>query len=138
MTNYYTKKGNRIIKYAYLSFIRDFMISHAVAVVHMDEGYENDAQRIRFSTCGRKCLLDGINCPNTERGILPMTVTTEWMDKPNQRVDIDLNIGDIHIKTLERIAEEVHSLLWIPEKDGEWDVYKQGYISDYLDTYLAR
>ena len=136
MTNYYHKKGNRIYKQALLQLIQDTMWDKAVSFVHTDEGYCYDSDMIHFSTCGRKCVLLGVGCPDVERGVIPLTVLTEWMDKPNQRVDVDLNMSDLHIKTLERIANEVYDLLWNPEDDPDWEEVLEDYVADFFDTYF--
>ena len=139
MTNYYHKKGNRIVKYALLTLIADIMKSNATAsFTWLDEGYENDNQRIHFSSDGHKCMLEGVGCPNLEKGVIPLKVRTVWDGEPDVLVDVNLEMQFLHINTLEKIACEVYNTLWDPEKDDEYDIVRDDYVSGYLDTYLAR
>ena len=137
MTNYMHKKGNRIVKFAYLNIIADIMKTNATAkFVWLDEGFENNSQRVHFNSGGHKCILAGVGCPNLEDATIPLTVETEWEGKPNQRVDVTLNISDIHINSLEKIACEVYNTLWNPEKDDEWEDVERDCIGYFIDTYL--
>ena len=139
MTNYFHKKGNRIVKYALLTLIADIMKSNATAhFVWLDEGYENDDQRIHFSSDGHKCMLEGVGCPDVEKGVFPLKVRTEWDGEKDVLVDVNLEMQFLHINTLEKIACEVYNTLWNPEKDDEYDMVRDDYVSGYLDTYLAR
>ena len=139
MTNYYHKKGNRIVKYALLTLIADIMKSNATAsFTWLDEGYENDNQRIHFSSDGHKCMLEGVGCPNLEKGVIPLKVRTEWDGEPDALVDVSLEMQFLHINTLEKIACEVYNTLWDPEKDDDYDMVRDDYVSGFLDTYLAR
>ena len=137
MTKYYHKKGNRIVKYALLNLIADIMKSNATAsFTWLDEGYENDNQRIHFSSDRHKCMLVGVGCPNVEKGIIPLKVKTEWEGEKDVLVDVNLEMQFLHIKTLEKIACEVYNTLWDPEKDDEYDIVKGDYIETFLDTYF--
>ena len=143
MTNYQHKKGNRIVKFALLTIIQDIMKTRAVAkFVWLDEGFENDSDRVHFTSGGHKCILAGVGCPevldDTLTGNLPVIVETEWEGKPNQRVDVTLNISDIHINSLEKIACEVYNSLWLPESDEDWEIVRQETVAQYLDTYLGK
>lgn len=137
MTKYYHKKGNRIVKYALLNLIADIMKSNATAsFTWLDEGYENDNQRIHFSSDGHKCMLVGVGCPDVEKGIIPLKVRTEWEGEKGVLVDVNLEMQFLHIKTLEKIACEVYDTLRDPEKDDEYDIVKGDYIETFLDTYF--
>ena len=134
MTNYYHKKGNRIVKYAFLDIIENIMKSNAVAsFTWLNEGYENDNQRIQFKLNGCKYRLEGVGCPNTELGIIKLKVT-RIDDK--KVFDWTFDIGGIRIKTLEKIACEVYNTLWNPEEDEEWDDIRNNTIEYYLDTFF--
>lgn len=136
MTNYYHKKGNRVYKWALLQLIQDTMWEKAVAFVHTDEGYDREEDMIHFSSHGHKCILLGVGCPNPELGVIDLTVLTDFEGEKDQRVDVPLFLGDIHIKTLEKIANEVYDLLWDPEQDPDWEDIKKDYVSNFLDTYF--
>ena len=137
MTKYMHKKGNRITKVAFLAIISDIMKTRAVAhFVWLDEGFDSDSDRVHFTSGGHKCILAGVGCPNLEDATIPLTVETEWEGKPNQRVDVTLNISDIHINSLEKIANEVYDALWLPEEDDDWETVREETVAHYLDTYL--
>ena len=137
MTKYFHKKGNRIIKYTFLCIIEDIMKSNATAhFCWLDEGYDSVKDMIHFSSCGHKCILRGVSCPNPSDGTIGLTLWTDWNGEKNQCVDVTLNARDIHINTLEKIACEVYNTLWNPEKDDDWDMVKDESISLALDTYL--
>lgn len=137
MTKYYHKKGNRIVKFALLNLIADIMKSNATAsFTWLDEGYENDNQRIHFSSDGHKCMLTGVGCPDVGKGIIPLKVNTEWEGEKDVLVDVNLEMQFLHIKTLEKIACEVYNTLWDPEKDDDYDIVKSDYIQTFLDTYF--
>ena len=139
MNSYRHKKGNRITKMAFLAIISDIMKTRAVAhFVWLDEGFDSDADRVHFTSGGHKCILAGVGCPNLEDATIPLTVETEWEGKPNQRVDVTLNISDIHINSLEKIACEVYNTLWLPEFDEDWEIVRQETVAQYLDTYLDK
>lgn len=139
MTQYYHKKGNRIVKYALLTLIADIMKSNATAhFCWLDEGFESVKDMIHFSSHGHKCILLGVGCPSPELGVIDLTVLTDFEDVKNERVDVPLFMSDLHINTLEKIACEVYNTLWDPEKDDEYDIVRDDYVSGYLDTYLAR
>lgn len=131
MTNYYHKKGNRVYKWALLQLIQDTMWEKAVAFVHTDEGYSYESDMIHFSSDGHKCILLGVGCPKVEEGIIPLEVLTD-----GERYKVDLEMQFLHIKTLERIANEVYDLLWDPEQDPDWEDIKRDYVSNFLDTYF--
>lgn len=131
MTNYYHKKGNRVYKWALLQLIRDTMWDKAVAVVHTDEGYDREEDMIHFSSDGHKCILLGVGCPKVEEGIIPLKVLSG-----GEIWDVNLEMQFLHIKTLERIANEVYDLLWDPEEDPDWEDIKRDYVAGYLDTYF--
>lgn len=136
MTNYMHKKGNRIVKFAYLNIIADIMKTNATAkFCWLDEGYESNSQRIHFTSRGHRCMLVGVGCPDLDNATLPLTVHTLWKGSP-QKVDVTLNISQIHIDTLEKIACEVYNTLWNPEVDEDWEVAKDETVSHFLDTYL--
>ena len=137
MTEYRRKKGNFIVKCALLSIIQDIMISSGVAkFVWLDEGFENDNQRIHFSSAGHKCMLVGVGAPMMSDTVLPLKVVTDWEGQPDQNVDVNLNISDIHIKTLEKIACEVYNTLRDPEVDDEWCLHRKEVVAGFLDTYM--
>ena len=137
MTKYQRQQGNRIIKVALLNLIADIMKSNATAsFTWLDEGYENDNQRIHFTSDGHKCMLEGVGCPNVEKGIIPLKVRTEWEGEKDVLVDVDLEMQFLHINTLEKIACEVYDTLRNPEKDDEYDIVRNDYVSNFLDTYL--
>lgn len=138
MTQYQRKKGNRIVKFALLTLIADIMTQTKTQFVWLDEGYENDNQRIHFSSGGHKCMLEGVGRPNPELGVIDLTVRTDFEGEKDQRVDVPLFLSDIHINTVEKIACEVYDMLRDPEKDDEYDMVRDYYVSGYLDTYLAR
>lgn len=139
MTNYYHKKGNRIVKYALLTLIADTMKSNATAsFTWLDEGYENDNQRIHFNSDGHKCMLEGVGCPDIEKGIIPLKVRTEWEGEKDALVDVNLEMQFLHINTLEKIACEVYDTLRDPEEDDEYDIVKDYYIGSFLDEYLYK
>lgn len=135
MTKYYEKKGNRVVKTALLSIIQDIMFKNATAnFCWLDEGYESDEDMIRFTSGGHKCLLLGVGCPDETLSTLPLTVMTDWEGEPNQTVDVTLNLSEIRINTLERIACEVYNTLWDPEEDEEWDFIREDVVAAWLDT----
>lgn len=136
MTQYQRKQGNRIVKFALLTLITDIMTQTKTQFVWLDEGYENDNQRIHFSSSGHKCMLEGVGRPNPELGVIDLTVRTDFEGEKDQRVDVPLFLSDIHINTVEKIACEVYNALWNPEKDDEYDMVRDYYVSGYLDTYL--
>ena len=136
MTNYYHKKGNRVYKWALLQLIADTMWDKAVSFVHTDEGYSYESDMIHFSSDGHKCVLLGVGCPKPSEGIIPLKVRTEWEGEKDVAVDVNLEMQFLHIKTLERIAEEVYSLLSDPEDDPEWEEVKSDYTCHFLDTYF--
>ena len=131
MTNYYHKKGNRVYKWALLQLIQDTMWEKAVAFVHTDEGYSYESDMIHFSSDGHKCILLGVGCPKVEEGIIPLKVQSD-----GEIWDVNLEMQFLHIKTLERIANEVYDLLWDPEQDPDWEDIKRDYVSNFLDTYF--
>ena len=131
MTQYYQKMGNRVYKAALLELIQDIMWKKAVSFVHTDEGYSYESDMIHFSSDGHKCILYGVGCPNVEKGTIPLKVLTDGV-----MMDIDLEMQFLHIKTLEKIANEVYDLLWIPEEDDDWETVKSDYVSGFLDTYF--
>ena len=138
MTNYYHKKGNRITKFALLNLIADIMHEKAVAVVHTDEGYENENQRIHFKVDGIRYVLDGVQCPDVEKGTITLNITsslTGAFDKP-LCYEAVFSLSDIHINTLEKIANEVYDLLWVPELNDDYDMVREVYINEFLDTYF--
>ena len=145
MTEYYHKKGNRVYKAALLQLIQDTMWDKAVAFVHTDEGYSYESDMIHFSSDGHKCILLGVGCPKVEEGIIPLKVLdlslSEYKETPTGLkkvkgvpVDVNLEMQFLHIKTLERIANEVYDLLWDPEEDPDWEDIKKDYVSAFLDT----
>ena len=132
MTNYQHKKGNRIIKIALLNLIADIMKSNATAsFTWLDEGYENDKQRIHFTYCGIEQMVVGMWCPDVENGLITLKTKNGL-----GQVAITANIKDIRIQTLEKIACEVYDTLRDPEKDDEYDIVRDDYVSNFLDTYL--
>ena len=132
MTNYYHRKGNQVIKCAFLDIIQYIMKENATAsFIWLDEGYENDKQRISFSCNGQQYRIEGVGCPNDDYDSLPLTVSTDGRTET-----ITFTIGDIKISTLEKIACEVYNTLWDPEKDEEWDRMKDMTVGYFLDTYL--
>ena len=136
MTNYKHKKGNRIIKMAYLMITEYIMKRNATAkFCWLDEGFENNKDRIHFTSEGHKCMLVGVGCPD-ENNDIPLIVETEWEGKKNQRVDVTLNMSKIHIDTLEKIACEVYNTLWNPEVDEDWEIIKDETIVGLLDQSL--
>lgn len=138
MTQYYHKKGNRITKFALLNLIADIMHEKAVAVVHTDEGYENEKQRIHFKVDGIRYVLDGVQCPDVEKGTITLNITsslTGAFDKP-LCYEAVFSLGEIRISTLEKIANEVYDLLWIPELNDDYDMVREDYINGFLDTYF--
>ena len=136
MTQYYHKKGNRIVKYALLTLIADIMKSNATAhFVWLDEGYENDNQRIHFSSDGTKYMLEGVGCPDLEDGSIVLKITSTTTKQSDK---VLFFLPKLHINTLEKIACEVYDTLRDPEKDDEYDIVRDDYVSGYLDTYLAR
>lgn len=136
MTQYQRKQGNRIVKYALLTLITDIMTQTKTQFVWLDEGYENDNQRIHFSSGGHKCMLEGVGRPNPELGVIDLTVRTDFEGEKDQRVDVPLFLSDIHINTVEKIACEVYNAIWNPEKDDDYDIVRDEYVSGFLDTYL--
>jgi len=139
MNSYRHKKGNRITKVAFLAIVSDIMKTRAVShFVWLDEGFDSDADRVHFTSGGHKCILAGVGCPDLENCTIPLTVETDWEGKPNQRVDVTLNISDIHINSLEKIACEVYNTLWLPEFDEDWEIVRQETVAQYLDTYLDK
>ena len=136
MTSNENYKQNRIIKRAYLSIISDIMKQNATAkFCWFDEGYESKSQLIHFTNSRHKCMLIGVSCPNIEKGNIKLTVVTEWEGKPNQRVDVVLNIDNIHINTMRKIAYEVYDTLWNPEEDEDWVIVEKETIANFIDTY---
>lgn len=136
MTQYQHRKGNRIIKNAYLFAIRHIMTRNATArFVWVDEGFSSVKDMLHFTSKGHKCILKGVGSPDLIAGTLPLTVYTEF-EGEMRNVDVTLNISDIHIKTLEKIACEVYDTLWDPEQDDDWDIYAGKLIADFLDTYM--
>lgn len=136
MTHYQHKKGNRIIKNAYLFAIRDIMTRNATArFVWVDEGFSSVEDMLHFTSQGHKCILLGVGCPDLTAGTLPLTVYTEFEGKMDY-VDVTLNISEIHIKSLGKIACEVYDALWKPEQDDDWDIYADQLIAKFLDTYM--
>lgn len=131
MTNYYHKKGNRVYKWALLQLIQDTMWEKAVAVVHTDEGYEQESDMIHFSSDGHKCILLGVGCPKVEEGIIPLKVLSD-----GEVWDVNLEMQFLHIKTLEKIACEVYTLLYDPEQDPDWEDIRDDYVTGFLDTYF--
>ena len=147
MTQYYHKKGNRVYKWALLQLIQDIMWEKAVAVVHTDEGYDYEGDMIHFSSDGHKCILLGVGCPKVEEGIIPLKVLdlslSEYKETPTGLkkvkgvpVDVNLEMQFLHIRTLERIANEVYDLLWDPEQDPDWEDIRDDYVTGFLDTYF--
>ena len=135
MTRHQHKLGNRIVKMALLDIIADIIRNNAkTQFVWLDKGYENDNQRIRFSSDRHKCMLEGVGCPDIEKGIIPLKVRTEWKGEKNVSVDVNLEMQFLHIKTLEKIACEVYNTLRAPEKDDEYDFVRQEYVANWLDT----
>ena len=135
MTDYYKKMGNRIVKQALLSIIQDIMFKRAVAqFAWLDEGYESEADMVHFTSGGHKCILLGVGCPDEDLTTLPLTVLTDWEGKKDVRVDVTLNISDIRINTLERIACEVYDTLRDDEEDEEWDDVREEVVANWLDT----
>lgn len=140
MTKYYHKKGNRIVKYALLNLIADIMKSNATAsFTWLDEGYENDNQRIHFTYGGIRCILDGVGCPVTlDDGLPDGTIKLKYTMLHNEKTYESLfSLSDIHINTLEKIACEVYDTLR-REDDDEYDQVRNDYVSNFLDTYLCR
>ena len=134
MTNYYHKKGNRIVKYALLELIADIMKAGAVAsFTWLDEGYENDNQRIHFTSDGHKCMLVGVGCPDVVNGIIPLKVRTEWEGEKDVLVDVNLEMQFLHINTLEKIACEVYDTLRLEDED-EYENVRREYVANWLDT----
>ena len=131
MTQYQNRKGNRIIKHAYLSIIENMMVINGSNFVWLNEGFENDSQRIHFTSEGHRCILEGIARPNPSTGDITLKVVSE-----RGRYTVDLNASSIHIRTLEKFAEAVYNALWNPEKNEEWDIYRDKIISGYLDTFM--
>ena len=134
MTNYYHKMGNRVYKMALLQLITDTMWDKAVSFVHTDEGYDYEKDMIHFSSDGHKCILLGVGCPKVEEGIIPLRVRTEWDGEQDISVDVNLEMQFLHIKTLEKIACEVYTLLYDLEEDPDWEDIKKDYVSAFLDT----
>lgn len=123
--------GNRVYKSALLHLIQDTMWEKAVAFVHTDEGYSYESDMIHFSSDGHKCILLGVGCPDVEKGTIPLQVLTD-----GNRMDVNLEMQFLHIKTLEKIANEVYDLLWDPEQDDDWEIVKSDYVSNFMDTYF--
>jgi len=136
MTNYQHKKGNKVIKYAMLCAIEDIMKRNATAkFTWLDEGFAYEKDMLHFTSGGHKCVLLGVGCPLVDDGVLPLVVRTDWEGEKGVRVDVNLNVKDIHIATLEKIACEVYNTLWNSEEDDEWDIYRDELVSNFLDTY---
>ena len=137
MTPYRHRLGNRVVKYAFLCSIVEMMEKKNASFVWLDEGYESEKDMVHFSSEGHKCILLGAGSPNPEAGTIPLTVLTDWHGQKRQRVVVNLNASSIHIKTLERIAEEVYNRLWDGGiDDEEWDFYRKELVAGFLDTYL--
>lgn len=139
MTNYQHKEGNRIVKCALLNLIADIMKSNATAsFTWLDEGHENDNQRIHFFSDGIRCILDGVGCPVTlGNGLLDGIIRLKYTMLHNKKTYESLfSLSDIRINTLEKIACEVYNTLRNPEKDDEYDIVRDEYVSGFLDTYL--
>ena len=141
MTKHYHKKGNRIIKYAYLLIISEIIESNNKGKpCWLDEGYENEAQRIHFTSEGHRCILAGVKCPPKEdgnlTGYLPLIVETKWENNDNQKVEVTLPISKIHIATLRKITCEVYDNLRDPEKDPDWLTIEMETVANFLDTHI--
>lgn len=138
MTEYYHKKGNRIIKYAFLTAIKTLLEKNHLKRLEFDDNafaYESD--RIKFTSGGHKCRLFAIGMPDTDNALLPMTVRTDWEGEKNVDVDVTLHLSGIHIKTVERICYEVYD--WLRgENDDDWHEFRKELVAGWLDTDLYR
>lgn len=137
MTKYMHKKGNRVVKCAYLSIIADIMKSNATAkFCWMDEGFDKVSDMLHFTSKGHKCILLGVGCPDVNAGTIPLTVLTDWEGEKNVRIDVVLGLELLHINTVKKIACEVYNTLWNPEKDDEWEDVERDTVGYFIDTYM--
>ena len=131
-----TKKGNRIVKMAYLYSINESMKRLGVNVLRMT-GYVHDADRVHFTNAKRRCILYGVKWADENDlndGIINLIVMTKtpafllW--------DVRLNIDKFRVKTLERIAYEVYDYCKGEDWD-DWEDYQRELIAGWLDTHLG-
>lgn len=135
MTEYYHKKGNRIVKYAFLCAILNILEAHKLNRIEFeDNAFDQESDRLTFTSEGHKCRLVAIGKPDMEYCDLPLTVRTMW-EGEYQDVDVTLNLSKIHIKTVENMCCEVYD--WLrDENDDDWHDFRKQLVAGYLDTYL--
>ena len=138
MTEYYHKKGNRIIKYAFLTEIQCLLENNGLRFLEFeDNAFAYESDRVKFTSGGHKCRLLGVGMPNLDDATLPLRVRTDWEGEKNVDVDVTLHLSDIHIKTVERICYEVYD--WLRgENDEDWHEFRKELVAGWLDTDLYR
>lgn len=130
MTNYFTRKGNRIIKFAYVEAIGEWLENAKLHTLYINEGFENDKQMIHFTYNGTKLKVLAVKLPSELNDKLNLIVEHKGLS-----FNIWIPISKIKIQTLRRIANEVYD--WLRDaEDEEWDEYEGKLISENLDTYM--
>jgi len=138
MTEYYHKKGNRIIKYAFLTAIKTLLEkNNLIGLEFEDNAFDKESDRVKFTSAGHKCRLFSIGMPDTDNALLPMIVRTDWEGEKDVEVSVTLHLSDIHIKTIENICYEVYD--WLRrEDDDDWHEFRKELVAGWLDTDLYR
>lgn len=137
MENTMTKKGNRIIKFAFLYSINESLERLGVNTLRMT-GYESDKDRVHFKNARRRCILYGVKHASKEDlddGIINLILLAK---NPDLDVwDVRLNINTFRVDTLEKIAYEVYD--WCRGEDwDDWEDYRRELVANWLDTYLDK
>ena len=140
MTDYKKKKGNRIIKFAYLFSIYDTLKKKGRSELDFDT-YENDSQYIHFRHGEFEFRLIGVEAPSPEQfcmGELGMYVLSRTIGVRTSKWEefyVKANIQDIRIGTMEKIAYEVYD--WVKDAEEEdWEIYKEELIANWLDSHM--
>ena len=136
MTEYMTKKGNRVIKFAFLYSICDVLKNNGIRfLIFEDHAFDKESDRVKFTYDKRKCILVGVGTPDLENATILLRVRTEWEGEPNTEVDVTVALENLHINTVERIAYEVYD--WLRKEDDEdWDVYRDNLVASWLDSKM--
>ena len=137
MTEYFHKKGNRIVKYAFFCAIKMLMDDHNLKRLEFeDNSFDKESDRLTFTSGGHKCRLFAIGLPNEDTYSIPLTVRTMW-EGEYQDVDVTLNLSDIHIKTVEKMCYEVYD--WLRGFDDiDWYDFRKETVAGFLDTYMGQ
>ena len=129
------KVATSLERRAYLDIIHDSIkkLGEKYHIVHLT-GYENDNQRVAFQYAGKKCKLYAVSLPDFDKGTIVLVVFAKNGGEKEELWGVSVEVRDLRLKTLDRIAYEVYDYCK-GEDDRDYEDEVKDTLAGWMDNY---